>query len=131
MKAMKKISCSLLLAVALLFSFQINASAASGTIPSNGYEAKITWYDENGRFTVNSGQMIVRYFPGYNEPTQATYGPGESFNYDRIYNFYDTNHKYTHHYASYSVGGVRRYVPYGETRNGVFTRYTSYTVVNW
>lgn len=123
MKTTKKIISSFLIAVALLFTFQSNANAA--TYP----DASIRSYAEYGTFTVNSGSLIVRAYPGYLEPTIATYGPGESFNYDSIYNFIDSNHNYIHHYASYiSYSGERRYVPYGETRNGTFTRYADYTV---
>lgn len=92
---------------------------------SNYPDATVTYYYESGYFTVNSGSrhMVVRNYPGYNEPTVATYGPGETFYYDRIYNFKDTNHNFTHHYASYvTSSGDRRYVPYGETRNGIYKR---------
>lgn len=133
MKNIKKISYALLLGVTLLFSFQTNASAATGVLPTKPpYEARITWYDESGSFTIHSGQMVVRNYPGFNETTIATYGPGETFYYDRIYDFYDTNHRYTHHYASYiSASGVRRYVPYGTTdQNGVYTRMPNLSFTN-
>jgi Bacterial SH3 domain len=130
MRKIKKISYVLLLGVALLFSFQTNASAATGTLPTKyPYEARITWYDEIGTFRIISGSLVVRNYPGYSEPTLATYVAGESFNYDRIYEFKDTNHNYTHRYASYiSYSGERRYVPFQEVRNGVVTRYANYIV---
>ena len=126
MKTLKKISYSLLLAFALLFSVQINVKAAP-YYP----DSYITSYSEHGKFIIHSGQMIVRNYPGYNEPVVTTYGAGDTFYYDSIYNFNDTNHYFTNHYASYiSNSGIRRYVYYGDTKNGVYKRVPNLSFTN-
>ena len=72
----------------------------------------------------------MRNFPGYNEATVATYVAGEYFYYDRIYTFVDTNHHFTHRYASYvTSSNVRRYIPFQSIdAKGVVTKYANYTV---
>ena len=128
MKYIKKIISSFLFAIALVASFQISASAA-GIASSTEPDTKTTSYQEYGTFYINSGTLEVRNDLNYNSTAVATYGAGESFNYDYVVEVKDNNHDFTTRYVSYvSNSGVRRYIPFMERRDSGDTPFANYTV---